>query len=111
MDKIARPTVVPSESHEVKTGCKKLFITIGSVEDKPIEIFITAGHTGECVKAFNEALGRAISIGLQYGIPVEEYVRQLQGIQCEHPLDFPKEQAVKSCPDALAKTLKSVMSL
>jgi ribonucleoside-diphosphate reductase alpha chain len=109
MDKISRPTIVPSESHEVKTGCKKLFVTIGSVEGKPIEIFITAGHTGECVKAFNEALGRTISIGLQYGVPLEEYISQLSGIQCEHPLDFPKESRVFSCPDALAKTLKGAI--
>ena len=108
MDKIARPTVVPSECHKVATGCKKLYITIGSIDGKPIEVFITAGHTGDCVKAFNEALGRAVSIGLQYGIPIEEYIKQLAGIQCEHPLDFPKELAVKSCPDALAKTLKGL---
>lgn len=106
---MARPVSVPSECHKVETGCKKLYITIGSVDGKPIEVFITAGHSGDCVKAFNEALGRAISVGLQYGVPLEEYISQLSGIQCEHPLDFPKESRVFSCPDALAKTLRKAV--
>jgi len=105
MPKTERPSILPSECTKVETGCGSIYITVGFYEGNPFEVFITRGHTGTCVYSMNEALGRSISIGLQHGVPLENYVKTLRGIQCEKPLDFPKDKRCTSCADGLAKVL------
>jgi ribonucleoside-diphosphate reductase alpha chain len=108
--KIDRPTITKSETCEMEATCVKLFVTLGHVDGagEPIEVFITAGHAGECIKAFSEALGRMTSLAMQYGAPLPEVIQQLKGIQCPKPVTFPKAKRVLSCPDAVAKALEAL---
>lgn len=57
------------------------FITVNSdPEGKPREVFIVSGKAGDEANGDSEALGRVVSIALQYGIPAEALVSTLRGI-------------------------------
>jgi len=47
---------------------------------RPIEVILTSGKAGDEANADSEALGRVVSIALQYGVPPEALVRTLRGI-------------------------------
>lgn len=100
-----RPKILESTTVEVKTGCGHLYVTIGYDNGSPIEILATLGKAGGCSYCFSEALSRAISLGLKYGIPIKDYVKQLRGLQCPNPNQWPKEERVLSCADGIAKAL------
>ena len=56
-------------------GGHKVYLHIGEYEDGKIgEIFIDTNKEGELVKSLMNNFAIAISLGLQYGVPLEEYV-------------------------------------
>ncbi|SDE40765.1 ribonucleoside-diphosphate reductase alpha chain [Thermus arciformis] len=62
-------------------GQKRSFlVTVNVLEGKPIEVILTSGKAGDEANADSEALGRVVSIALQYGVPPEAIVRTLRGI-------------------------------
>src|SRR5690606_12511398 len=57
------------------------FITVNSNgNDDPREVFIISGKGGDEANADGEALGRVVSIALQWGVPPEAIVKTLRGI-------------------------------
>jgi len=103
--KTKRSKVAQGETTRVETGCGHLYITINRDNEKIIEVFATLGKAGGCAKAQGEALTRSITLGLKYGIPPEEFVKQLDNIRCPSPALDNGEQ-IQSCADAIAKVLK-----
>jgi len=73
MEKHKRPKQVQSTTVKMETGCGHLYVTVGRDNVKIIELFATLGKAGSCITAQNEALTRAISLGLKYGIPAERF--------------------------------------
>ena len=56
-------------------GNHKIYLHTGEYNDGKIgEIFIDTNKEGELVKALTNNFAIAISLGLQYGVPLEEYV-------------------------------------
>ena len=110
-DKPSRPPVLGGITVKVITGCGNMYIQLNWYQGRLFEIFATLGHGGGCATCEMEALTRSITLGLKKGIPVVDYIRQLRGIRCPTPVPFPKEDAVFSCPDAIAKTLAKYGSL
>ena len=56
-------------------GDHKVYLHTGEYDDGKIgEIFIDTNKEGELVKALMNNFAIAISLGLQYGVPLEEYV-------------------------------------
>jgi len=107
VEKQKRPKILSGKTHKVKTGCGTLYITLNKHKGKLFEIVLpTLGKAGGCATCQNEALTRAVTLGLRYGIPKEEYIQALEGIQCPSPNLFPEEDRVLSCSDALAKILR-----
>lgn len=103
-----RPKQLEGKTVKIETGCGSLYVTINSLEDKPIEIFTKLGKAGSCVSCQLEGVGRAISLGLKHGVPLEEYVEQLEYIRCNNPHMYPEEERTLSCSDAIAKVLKGI---
>lgn len=91
---------------KVKTGCGNLYITVNVNGDRPIEVFARLGKAGGCSNVQNEALTRAISLGLKNDVPIKEIVDELKGLQCPNPSMFPKDERILSCPDGIAKVLE-----
>ncbi|ADR37715.1 ribonucleoside-diphosphate reductase, adenosylcobalamin-dependent (plasmid) [Oceanithermus profundus DSM 14977] len=55
-------------------------VTVNYFEGNPIEVIITTGKAGDETNADSEALGRVVSIALQYGVPPEAIIKTLRGI-------------------------------
>jgi ribonucleotide reductase alpha subunit len=63
---------------------QSVFLTIGKYPDgRPGEIYVELGHAGSSLRSSWNLTAMMISIGLQYGVPVGEYVRRLEGIKFE----------------------------
>jgi ribonucleoside-diphosphate reductase alpha chain len=105
-DKLPRPKILNGETTKFSTGCGNLYITVNSDNKTPIEVFATLGKSGDCTRCQVEALTRCISTGLQYGVPLENFVKQLTGIRCPQPtFAGSKEDSALSCPDAISRVL------
>ena len=96
MEKMNRPDVLVGKTIRLRTSCGWIYITHNTHE-----VFINLGKAGGCAATQTEAIGRLISLALQYHIPIEEITQQLKGIQCSVP-----NGDVKSCADAIAKALE-----
>ena len=65
-------------------GEHKIYLHTGEYDDGKIgEIFIDTNKEGELVKALMNNFAIAISLGLQYGVPLEEYVDAFIGTKFE----------------------------
>jgi len=63
------------------TGEKRgFYVTVNKQDGLPTEVFIVSGKAGDEANADSEALGRMVSIALQYGVPAEAIVKTLRGI-------------------------------
>jgi ribonucleoside-diphosphate reductase alpha chain len=66
---------------DTKTGQpRNFFVTINESDGEVREVFITSGKAGDEANADAEALGRLISIALQYGVPAPAIIKTLRGI-------------------------------
>ncbi len=111
VSRASRPPVLGGITVKVVTGCGNMYVQLNWYQGRLFEVFATLGHGGGCATCEMEALTRSITLGLKQGLPVDDYVHQLRGIRCPTPMPFPKESAVFSCPDAIAKTLSEYGSL
>ena len=60
---------------KAQIGDHKVYLHTGEYDDGKIgEIFIDTNKEGELVKALMNNFAIAVSLGLQYGVPLEEYV-------------------------------------
>ncbi len=65
-------------------GDHKVYLHTGEYEDGKIgEIFIDTSKEGELVKALMNNFAIAISLGLQYGVPLDEYINAYVGTKFE----------------------------
>jgi len=100
-----RPKKVQSTTERIECGCGHLYVTIGKDgEGKIVEVFAVLGKAGGCAMAQNEALTRTISLGLKYGIPVREFVDELDNIRCS-AFGLESGEPILSCADAIAYVL------
>lgn len=106
MDKKARPRVVSGSTSRKVTGCGYIYITVNTTDSEIFEIFASLGKAGGCAKAQLEALSRCVTLGLRYGVPVDEYIKQLSNIKCLNPQSIPEDESSVSCADAISRTLQ-----
>lgn len=84
------------------------YFTVGMYKDgRPGEMFLTVGKAGGVYRAF-DAVMIAISIGLQYGVPLDEFISKFQHMSFE-PSGFTNTEGIemtKSVVDYIARWLK-----
>jgi ribonucleoside-diphosphate reductase alpha chain len=69
---------------KVTIGDHKVYLHTGEYEDGKIgEIFIDTSKEGELVKALMNNFAIAVSLGLQYGVPLDEYISAFVGTKFE----------------------------
>ena len=102
-----RPKVLTGPTVVVTTGCGHLYVTVNSDGGPPQEIFARLGKAGGCSNSQNEALTRAISLGLKSGISAKEYIEELRNLRCPNPNLFPEEEECLSCADGIARVLEA----
>ena len=65
-------------------GDHKIYLHTGEYEDGKIgEIFIDTSKEGELVKALMNNFAIAVSLGLQYGVPLDEFINAFVGTKFE----------------------------
>lgn len=68
-----------SLTRKVTIGGHKMFVTVGLYKDrKPGELFIVMNQQGSFAAGMADSFAKMVSIGLQYGVPVETIVSQLR---------------------------------
>lgn len=68
-----------SITRKVTIGGHKLYLTVGLYPDgKPAEIFINMAQEGSFASGMADAFAKVSSIGLQYGVPIETIIKQLE---------------------------------
>ncbi len=105
-EKKVRRNILASVTIRWRTGCDHLYAVITYDEDGPVEIFPFLGKSGQCNTCMLEGLTRSITAGLRRGVPIDVYIKELRGIVCEKPVNFPKKNKALSCGDALASCLE-----
>ena len=69
---------------KVTIGNHKVYLHTGEYDDGKIgEIFIDTSKEGELVKALMNNFAIAVSLGLQYGVPLDEYISAFVGTKFE----------------------------
>src|SRR4051794_3110891 len=100
-----------SITHKFSIGMHEGYITAGKYEDGSVgEIFLTdIGKEGSTIKGMMNAFATAISMGLQYGVPLEDYVKKFSYMRFEPEgiTRNPEIPFAKSMPDYIMRWLAS----
>jgi len=84
------PHTRSSITHKFEIAGHEGYLTVGLYEDgRPGELFITMGKEGGTVGGMMDAFGTAISLCLQYGVPLSELVKKFAHSRFE-PSGFTK---------------------
>lgn len=70
-----------SVTHKFSVAGHEGYITVGLFGDtmEPGEVFINMSKNGSTIGGLMDALGVAVSLGLQYGVPLEKFVEKFSG--------------------------------
>jgi len=100
-----------SITHKFAIGGHEGYITAGKYDDGTVgEIFLTdIGKEGSTMRGLLNAFATAISLGLQYGVPLETFVRKFSYMRFEPEgiTQNPEIPFAKSLPDYIMRWLAS----
>ena len=100
-----------SITHKFSIGGHEGYITAGKYEDGSVgEIFLTdIGKEGSTMRGLLNAFATAISLGLQYGVPLETFVRKFSYMRFEPEgmTTNPEIPFAKSMPDYIMRWVAS----
>ena len=101
---IDRPKELAGRTYLCQSGCCRLYVTVNLMEGKPMEVFIRTVGNGGC-DANSSALGRAISTGLQNGVPYGKFVKQFAKVNCISAIKNPSSEG-HSCADVVGRCIE-----
>lgn len=103
------PPTRRSVTHKFNIAGHEGYLTIGLFDDgSPGEVFIKIAKWGSTLSGMVQAYCRAISLALQYGLPLPEAVRRFKGMVFE-PMgmtDNPDIPEARSIVDYVARYLE-----
>jgi adenosylcobalamin-dependent ribonucleoside-diphosphate reductase len=89
------PDTRQSTTHKFDVGGLKGYLTCGMYESGDLgEIFIRSQKEGTTVQGFLDGLATAVSLGLQYGVPLEIFVNKFIGSKFE-PAGVTKNEDIR----------------
>ena len=102
------PKTRPSQTISFQVGEAKGYITAGEYPGDGIgEIFVKLGKQGSTLSGLLDAFAISVSIGLQYGVPLESYVQKFMNMRFE-PAGMTDDEEIRfatSIVDFLARKL------
>ncbi|HEX3001696.1 MAG TPA: ribonucleoside-diphosphate reductase, adenosylcobalamin-dependent, partial [Methanoregula sp.] len=101
---IDRPKELIGRTYLCQSGCCRLYVTVNLLDGKPMEVFIRTVGSGGC-EANSSALGRAISTGLQNGVPYTKFVKQFAKVNCVVAIKNPSSEG-HSCADVVGRCIE-----
>jgi ribonucleoside-diphosphate reductase alpha chain len=94
------PDTRQSITHKFSVNGHEGYITVGLYPGKPGEpvrpgeLFITMAKEGSTIGGLMDAFGTAVSMSLQYGVPLEDYVRKFSHVRFD-PQGYTKNPDIK----------------
>ncbi|MBX3426035.1 MAG: vitamin B12-dependent ribonucleotide reductase [Pirellulales bacterium] len=89
------PDTRSSLTHKFNVAGHEGYVTVGLYPDgRPGELFITMAKEGSTVGGLMDAFGTAVSMSLQYGVPLQDYVRKFSHMRFE-PQGFTKNPDIR----------------
>jgi ribonucleoside-diphosphate reductase alpha chain len=89
------PDTRQSVTHKFSISGHEGYITVGLYPDgRPGEMFITMAKEGSTIGGLMDCFGTAVSMSLQYGVPLEVYVNKFSHTRFE-PMGFTKNPDIK----------------
>ena len=89
------PDTRQSITHKFSISGHEGYITVGLYPDgRPGELFITMAKEGSTIGGLMDCFGTAVSMSLQYGVPLEVYVNKFSHARFE-PLGFTKNPDIR----------------
>ncbi|MCI0333006.1 MAG: vitamin B12-dependent ribonucleotide reductase, partial [Planctomycetes bacterium] len=89
------PDTRQSVTHKFSVSGHEGYITVGLYPDgRPGELFITMAKEGSTIGGLMDAFGTAVSMSLQYGVPLEDYVRKFSHMRFE-PQGYTKNPDIR----------------
>ncbi len=102
------PDTRNSITHKFSVGGHEGYITVGLYDDgRPGELFITMAKEGSTIGGLMDSFGTAVSMSLQYGVPLDVYVDKFSYTRFE-PMGFtpnPDIRMAKSLVDYIFRWL------
>lgn len=83
-----------------------LYITINLCDNKPVEVFMAAGKSGNVVNGLCMGLGRLTSLALRSGTPIKDIIKSIGEISTGDFYINKELGRVTSICDALSKALQ-----
>src|SRR6476659_3164403 len=84
-----------SITHKFSVAGHEGYITVGLFPDgRPGELFITMAKEGSTIGGLMDAFGTSVSMSLQYGVPLEDYVRKFSHMRFE-PQGYTKNPDIR----------------
>lgn len=82
--KISLPAVREAQTYKFEIGGMKSFATIGKYNDGKVgELFMRTAKQGSTLAGLTDAFSIAVSMGLQYGVPLEKFVAKFSNMRFE----------------------------
>ena len=89
------PDTRQSITHKFSVAGHEGYITVGLYEDgRPGELFITMAKEGSTIGGLMDCFGTAVSMSLQYGVPLEVYVNKFSHTRFE-PMGHTKNPDIR----------------
>ena len=89
------PTRGKSVTHKFNIAGHEGYITVGLYDDgRPGELFITMAKEGSTIGGLMDCFGTAVSMSLQYGVPLEVYVNKFSHTRFE-PMGHTKNPDIR----------------
>jgi len=95
-------------TQEAKVGGHKIYLRTGEYEDGKLgEIFVDMHKEGATLRSIMNCFAIAVSLGLQHGVPLEEYVNIFthQKFEPQGPVDHPNIKHATSIVDFIFRLL------
>lgn len=102
------PKTRPSQTTSFSVGGAEGYLTAGSYPDDGLgEVFLKLGKQGSTLAGVMDAFSIAVSIGLQYGVPLETYVQKFTNLRFEPAglTDDPDVRIAQSMMDYIFRRL------
>jgi ribonucleoside-diphosphate reductase alpha chain len=103
------PRKAKADRYAFKVGSHKGYLIISKYPDgRPGELFIETSKEGAPLSGWADCFAIALSLGLQYGVPVETFVRAFRHVEFDPKglTNDPEHRFAKSLPDYVAGVLE-----
>ena len=100
----------PTPADEPESHHGRLTVNTYPDDGRPGEIFLRLGPTGSTMAGLCDLWGRAVSLLLQYGVPLEDVLHKFGGFQFEPQGWVDGYGYVKSVADLVVKVLERFRS-